>query len=95
MKMSGCSDKYVANAVVPHLGAPTIKKSGLFSEDDFVMRAASAEILSADIGTSYAPSVKSFGRNRAMFRGVTDCRKANKNRKCTVKITVGSITGML
>jgi hypothetical protein len=55
MYMSGCPARYVAKAVVAHLGAPTTKKSGLFSEDDIFRRPEIAEKFSDELGTIFAP----------------------------------------
>jgi hypothetical protein len=61
--MSGCPAKYAAKAVVPHFGAPTIRKSGRFSEDGVFGSAARSEKLSDDIGT-IMPQVSGNPRNK-------------------------------
>jgi hypothetical protein len=55
--MSACVAKYSAKAVVPHFGAPTIKKSGRFLKFENVPRAASPEGLIDDSGINDAPQV--------------------------------------
>jgi len=41
MKTSGCRARYSAIAVVPHLGAPTMKKSGFRCSADRTLRLTS------------------------------------------------------
>jgi hypothetical protein len=55
--MSGCVAKYSAKAVVPHFGAPTIKKSGRFLKFENFPRVASPERLIDDSGINKCPKL--------------------------------------